>query len=329
MENTMSKNYSISLIRFLSLLSIITCHILQGLNLEAAFWFNVGVQIFLFMSGFLYGQKEIVDPNKWFIKQFKKIYISYLILVIIIIFIDYVFFDIQYSKTTIVVNILGIQGFSSIIPTISHTWFVSYILLCYFITPVLQSFKFESIKNKDFIFTFLVILGFTFIFEYLKITSFNSAWIFTYILGYIYAKRFINKTKLFFILLTIATLILLIPRVIIQYNLVDINIPQVLINNLYYFQTYSHAFLGAWLFTILFWIFNKINIKSNRLLEFSDKYSYQIYLVHQIFILFHMSLLNLTPYLVINICLILICSILSGIILKKIDAFINVHIIKN
>ena len=134
---------------------------------------------------------------------------------------------------------------------------------------------------------------------------------------------------MFFILLTIATLILLIPRVIIQYNLVDINIPQVLINNLYYFQTYSHAFLGAWLFTILFWIFNKINIKSNRLLEFSDKYSYHIYLVHQIFILFHMSLLNLTPYLVINICLILICSILSGIILKKIDAFINVHIIKN
>ena len=54
----MKKDAAISLIRLLSLLAIIICHILQGLNLEAAFWLNIGVQVFLFMSGYLYGQKK-------------------------------------------------------------------------------------------------------------------------------------------------------------------------------------------------------------------------------------------------------------------------------
>lgn len=148
MKSIQEKNYTISLIRFLSLLSIITCHILQGLNLEAAFWFNIGVQIFLFMSGFLYGQKQINNPKHWFIKQFKKIYIPYVILAVIIILIDYIFFNIKYSKTTIIVNLLGLQGFINIIPTISHTWFISYILLCYFITPILQSIKFNIMEKK-------------------------------------------------------------------------------------------------------------------------------------------------------------------------------------
>ena len=45
------------------------------------------------------------------------------------------------------------------------------------------------------------------------------------------------------------------------------------------------------------------------------KYSYYIYLVHQIFILNDMSLLNLTNYFIINIIIILILAITFGVIL--------------
>jgi len=41
------------MIRMIALLMIISCHIFQWLGYEAAFWINLGVQIFFFISGFL------------------------------------------------------------------------------------------------------------------------------------------------------------------------------------------------------------------------------------------------------------------------------------
>lgn len=55
----MEKNINISVIRLISLLMIITCHIFQGLDNELAFWFNLGVQIFFFISGYLMVIKKL------------------------------------------------------------------------------------------------------------------------------------------------------------------------------------------------------------------------------------------------------------------------------
>lgn len=56
-----SKDVSIQMIRILSMASIILCHLVQELNnstiAKTGQIFNVGVYIFLFLSGWLYGQK--------------------------------------------------------------------------------------------------------------------------------------------------------------------------------------------------------------------------------------------------------------------------------
>ena len=41
------------------------------------YWFNVGVQIFLFMSGWLYGKKKIDDPVSFIKKNSFKILKDY------------------------------------------------------------------------------------------------------------------------------------------------------------------------------------------------------------------------------------------------------------
>lgn len=315
----MKRDASVSIIRNLSLLAIICCHILQGLNIEAAFWVNLGVQVFLFMSGFLYGQKNIENPLQWYIKQFKKIFIPYILVVSAIILIDSRIFEISYTKTTILSNLLGLQGFRDIIPTISHTWFVSYILIYYFLTPLLQSFKLEKLNNFQTVIFLIVSFLFLYIFDYFAITAVSSAWVFNYILGYLFAKKYTTKDKKqrnFVITFTILTFIVLIPRIIIQYQLFNIHIPSILINKSTYIQHYSHVLLGSWIFIILYLLLSKYKIKYNRILQFSDKYSYCIYLVHQIFILYHMSILHLTNSLILNILCILILSIFFGIILK-------------
>ena len=61
------------------------------------------------------------------------------------------------------------------------------------------------------------------------------------------------------------------------------------------------------------------NIKERRILEYSDKYSYSIYLVHQLFILSPLTLLSITDYRSVNIVLTLCAIIISSFILNAIS----------
>ena len=72
---TKIESYSISTIRAISVLMIFFCHILQGIDSIMAWWLNVGVQIFLFMSGFLISSKEINNFYKFIKERLKKILI--------------------------------------------------------------------------------------------------------------------------------------------------------------------------------------------------------------------------------------------------------------
>lgn len=46
-----NRDYAISIIRVISTSFIVICHIMKYYDCELAWWFNVGVQIFLCMSG--------------------------------------------------------------------------------------------------------------------------------------------------------------------------------------------------------------------------------------------------------------------------------------
>ena len=66
-------DFSLSLIRLYSLLLIIICHMMQYYNFVLAWWFNVGVQIFLCLSGYLYGQRIIEKPVDFLHQRLEKI----------------------------------------------------------------------------------------------------------------------------------------------------------------------------------------------------------------------------------------------------------------
>lgn len=52
----MKKNIGITIIRIIAMFSVILCHIFQENENELAYWFNVGVQVFIFISAFLFRQ---------------------------------------------------------------------------------------------------------------------------------------------------------------------------------------------------------------------------------------------------------------------------------
>ena len=114
---------------------------------------------------------------------------------------------------------------------------------------------------------------------------------------------------------------LIIPFSIIYQENLPITLPNLLNSRASSIINYGHVFLGSLIFISLYEILSMLKLKENRILTFSDNYSYEIYLVHQIFILNSFSVLFLTKSLVINIILIFLLSILSAMILKKVSDF--------
>lgn len=312
-----NKDYSISIIRLISMIMIISCHILQGLNNNFAFWINTGVQLFFFVSGFLYGKKKISNIKEFYKKRMEKILFPYIIVFIISLLLEFVLLKRQYSLKKIFGCIIGFGGFTGNISILSHTWFVSYILLCYILVPVLQ-ILFKTNKFKKNFMYFLIFMFFMQLFQEYGIVNIEISWINNFIIGYFYSKccKTIKQDKTFVFFIFISFL-LIIPYAIIYQEKIPILLPNIFNLHAKFITNYGHVMLGSVLFIILYKTINKFNIKNNIILSFSDKYSYYIYLVHQIFILNSFSVLFLTKNLFINIVLIILFSIFFAFIIKK------------
>ena len=64
------KDWSISTIRMLAMCSIVACHLCQLYGLPAAWVLNIGVQVFLMISGWLYGLRpDFSDIRNWYAKR--------------------------------------------------------------------------------------------------------------------------------------------------------------------------------------------------------------------------------------------------------------------
>lgn len=84
---------------------------------------------------------------------------------------------------------------------------------------------------------------------------------------------------------------------------------------------YSHAFLGYCITTLLMIVFK--NFSSNKVIRFSDKYSYEIYLVHQLFILSPLTILTLTNSNSFNVILTVMIILSAGLTLQRINSIIQ------
>lgn len=109
---TLTNNESniISWIRVLSMIAIVICHICETYSNHWAYVFNIGVQTFFVLSGFLYGYKFISDIKKWIIARTIRVYIPMLTLLILILPLYLIFKPSLFSWKLYISNILNLQG---------------------------------------------------------------------------------------------------------------------------------------------------------------------------------------------------------------------------
>lgn len=312
-----NKNYTISLLRFIAMIFIISCHIFQHYRMELAWWFNVGVQMFFCISGFLYGTKKIESPTKFIGKNFKKILIPYFCFITPAIILFYVFHSNYINPSKIIYVFLTSKSISGI----KHLWFISYILFCYLITPYLSDLAQRMKKLKWPVFLYVFGLLMLLIFAVSK--AFNSYFrfnrLFCYFFGF-FAAVFLENYKISIFKILTYTL----ASVTVVMNAVRIYFKYINPGTFFKFDLfvkYAHAFLGISI--VLVFIVLLKNIKRNIILDLSDKYSFFIYIVHQFFILGPFTLMNLTNSIPLNIFIVMCAVLASAILLKFIAGIVE------
>lgn len=301
---SLSESYAISVIRIIATLLIVACHILQGYENRWAWVLNVGVQVFFFISGFLYGKKDIQNSFVWWKGRIKKVYLPYLCYLILCIPLFWIFASEFISVKKSLVYLFCLQGFISNagIQGLGHLWFVSIIMACYLITPVLQYFirRYYLIFVLAFIGAYVVYISyFTFALPYIT-------WILVYCLAYGIAALWKDIPKFLIFLVSGGFVLLLFFSSwndILQDTLLGILL---------------HAVGGCLIFLLLYFGFSItcLGIKKKKYFLWLDKYSFEIYLTHHIFILGPFSLLDASAYSIINVGLIITLTLCSAFLLK-------------
>ena len=311
---------SISLLRFISLQLIIWCHIMQWYNLELAWWLNVGVQTFLCISGYLYGRKKTGDIISYYAKRLSRILIPYYLIYIPYGILIFLFAREEFSLDSFIRG-LFVNG---TLKGAGHLWFVSTILLCYFFTPIIEVYRDRYVSSaKNFKLFLLCSITIIIIFFCLFQDYYNPIWICNYIVGYCIGinedKKLCDINK-YLVVIGFMTIFGNTIQIYCSYFL-DIKLDNWILWSL--FCDFNHLMLGTFIFCLFKELFDKANLKRlGTFLSLTDKYGYEIYLVHQLLILSPFSLMKVTKYIFINIILINIGIFLLAWFLKKIEIFV-------
>lgn len=296
MEN---KNFTIVLIRVISMVFIILCHVvcyykfIPGSNFLGQI-FNVGVYTFFIISGYLYGNKEISDFKFWIKKRWCKIVIPIIVLAIINIFLLSCIGK-TINPLCIIYYSLNIQGVSFIsdkfnsffdfgISNLAHLWFATIIMLCYCLIPVFQKSK-KFFLQKSEKYEFLLVL-FLFILNFIVTTVLDITLIYfiVFYFGYIFANHELEKTNISnkkYILVTSFMLCFQIIRLLVKFEFDQTNFYTAIVG-------ISHFALGFWIFITLFKIREFFpqkteSLASLKIVKWLDENSYYVYLTHGMF----------------------------------------------
>ncbi len=284
-ENS-NRVFSIQLIRVMAMFMIIFDHILCALPVAGLSVIiqvlNSGVFIFLFLSGILFGDKEVIDWKKWFGKRFLRIFIPLWIFGIVDMATSYFLWE-TFSPKYILYYLFNIQGIFQGPVASTNLWFVTFIMICYLITPILQWMKKE---NRQFIRLILIpVIVIQIILAYVTDAGLQSghtfSWciiaLYIYSIGYFMGvKRLIKIIKpktvavSFAVSLTGAFLVFLCNRYMdgtVMYDRV--------------IMPYGMICVDLFLVAFCFWIGKMVSHQLiKKIIYFFDKISYEFYIVH-------------------------------------------------
>lgn len=326
----MKRDIGISYARVIAMIFILTDHIVMTIDIPFKAYIiqitNTGVLSFLFISSFLYGRKEIGNFKEWFIKRVKKIIIPLYVFMIFLAIMKIIFLDginlIEFFK-----YFINMQGILGVTDGAVHLWFLTVLMLCYLITPLLSKIKRKLINIRKL--SIILIISFcifvqVFCAYFINISfalghpfSTYLIYLFVYIIGYYYSyfveDKEINNKKI--VIFTSIMDISMITRVVCN-KLMD--------GSVFYdriMAMYTNALFAIWIVIFIKKYYKNISFYYlKKIVNNLDVLSFEIYILHPLLIDIFM---NFSSNLFINISFTLIGTYIIAILFKKICDFIN------
>lgn len=323
----------LTIIRAIAMLMVVFCHYINWFEPIAVFSnvFNVGALLFFVLSGFLYGQKEISDSRKWLIRQFFKIvpalYVYYGISAVILCSLGKLGEVDPYYALLQLLNLCGFVncGIGEMIT--GHLWFVSFILVCYLITPLLQKIRAKiSAAQILFLIVFLSAadIGFVMVVKPFAFIMWLPG-IITYIAAYFIGAFWQKRMRLSrYLLLTI--FMVAVTGLKILAKLMSVR-GSVLAEMVYsrFLSEYAHCILAVWIFFTLYlglglfrrlaeWIYPAAKLLSS--------FSYEVYITHYLFLIGPLSLEKATGSMLLNSLLFVTLTAVYTVLLHGISNWI-------
>lgn len=333
MNKYISKKESniIGTIRGIAMIFIVICHYVSWFPQFSAAGqiFNVGVPIFFLISGYLYGQKNIgASYKRWFCKQFRKIvlplYIYYAIVGSLLLLLGKLGDINLISFCKLMLNLQGIVGGSAGNITTGHLWFITYILICYLITPTLEQAKNAmSWKKLFFLLSMLSILEIAII---LTITPHaflvNIQGVILYVGAYYFAALWKKKIKpIHYVTLSFVMIIAVGIRLGIKLladnsgGTWEVLYERVVVQ-------YTQSVLAVWIiFTIVLMEMMRKNCGS--LFNMFSRYSYEIYIVHYMFLTGVFNASKITDNFIVNTVIFVILAVSFAVVLHFLSSKIT------
>lgn len=286
------RNKSIQLIRVVAMFMIIFDHIfyrvsfpMQAMIVQVA---NSGVFIFLLISGYLFGNKEIKNWKVWFTKRLIRICIPLWIFMIIDFIVEAVIwntFEIKY----VFIYALNLQGILGINTGGTNLWFLTLIMICYLITPVLQRVKKKELSKNIGIVVLVIVVIVQIILAYTTdigmVAGHTISWciiaIGMYAVGYFVGNAILsdNIGKKRICIMTALTLITCVVVLIFNRKFDG----QVIYDRIVIY--YGMVVIDLWICTVLYQLGQFFKNKSlDVIINHLDKISYEFYIVHGLII---------------------------------------------
>lgn len=322
MERRVKRDLGIIVLRTLAMSMIVLCHLCSFFSTPSFLpqFLNVGVYVFLIISGWLYGGKEISEPTSWLFRRWKKIYIPILLWLSLVGILSLILYHQKIAQKDLLLLVFNLQGLSWIIPSfpqlsgeglvagLGHLWFITVLFCCY------TMLCFRIVKENSLI-SFLVSLVISII---LGLFGINLFCLSCFLLGCSLKKIRFTKRELTIVtfLMILSVLVRLVGKRYLDgtvyYDVIIVGIAQIL--------------LSMGLFVIIKDIVDSSalaqRIANSWLVLKGDRLSYHIYITHYLFLCPLFGLTSFVPSPVLQVVVFIVLSLFSAVLLKWISDII-------
>lgn len=291
------------MIRIIAMLSIILCHLVQELNnsgiAKIGQVFNVGVYVFLLMSGWLYGKKEIIDVREWLIERAKRVLLPMWLFMIVLFAIYY--FQGAMKWNYVPIYLTNTQYWLGLVVGGAHLWFISVIFLCYLIVPLLR-----KLKNNLNIIIFGMILSGCILCYLNRTDGMTFLYVSVFSIGYwIKIQNIIIKWQFSIALVGFALITRIVSKIFLDGT--------VLYDCLLVYATHTTLAMGLFFFEKQIFC-----IRANKVIDWLDDISFFVYITHYMFMVGPIRTMGLTDSLLINTVVTITVSFSMAIVLQAI-----------